>query len=732
MTRDRFDLALERISSSDWQLFEKLASEFLTVEFSELRTVASVTGDRGRDAFLFTPEGDSSILLQYSISEDWPGKINATMRRVKKEFPDLSILVYVTNRVVGAKADDLRTRLRTKYGVHLDVRDRSWFLDRLHSNVQRERAASDLAKRIVDPYLAGKGVIAGKSSALSEDEVKAAFVYLNLQWQDDNRSKGLTRVCFEALVRAALRDTDSENRLKRDEVRAQVRSILSTHPDDLVDRFTDSALHRLTKRSVRHWVASDEFCLSHEERQRLKERLASLEKSDVSFRKRIEELVLSLGSKIPNIASVDLLNDVAERINRIMSSLLLSRGESFANSVIDGQLSRLDLGDLPALVVKDLARYPDVESDLKGRLPDLIVRVIPELLSNPGDKSHRYLRSLADTYTLLAFLRETPDVQSAITKMFSHGDFWLDTSVVLPVFADDLLPPAGRQFTKLLVAARNSGLKLRITPGVLEEIDRHINRCMAYARSFSDWTGKVPFLFEKYSLSGRPVNGFSSWLENFRGQVRPEDDIADYLQRFFGIEVISLEEQADAAPSDLRHAVQEIWHEAHEARRNSFWAELDALSAQRLVKHDVENYLGVVVRRNAERGSPFGFSSWWLTLDRIAFDVANRLKGRIDGRVPSSPVLSPDFLVNYLAFGPIRSRIPKSTESAFPLALDVRAGEYAPEELITLAEQYREEMKSLPEHVITRKIRDRLDEAKARTGPLAEGGRMAIEEGWEH
>src|SRR5215208_6038875 len=41
----------------------------------------------------------------------------------------------------------------------------------------------------------------------------------------------------------------------------------------------------------------------------------------------------------------------------------------------------------------------------------------------------------------------------------------------------------------------------------------------------------------------------------------------------------------------------------------------DVTTVQHLAAHDVENYLGIIERRRAERDSPFGYNSWWLTLD---------------------------------------------------------------------------------------------------------------------
>jgi hypothetical protein len=80
--RKRFELALERLPASSWELFENLASAFAVVDYPNLRTLASAAGDQGRDAILYSPEQDDSLVLQYSVTDSWSDKIRATARRV--------------------------------------------------------------------------------------------------------------------------------------------------------------------------------------------------------------------------------------------------------------------------------------------------------------------------------------------------------------------------------------------------------------------------------------------------------------------------------------------------------------------------------------------------------------------------------------------------------------------------------------------------------------------------
>src|SRR5262249_8680945 len=154
------------------------------------------------------------------------------------------------------------------------------------------------------------------------------------------------------------------------------------------------------------------------------------------------------------------------------------------------------------------------------------------------------------------------------------------------------------------------------------------------------------------------------------------------------------------------------WHAAHERRRNRGDYVGDGATTMRLVDHDVENYLGVVRRRRHDRESPFGYTSWWLTLDRVAYGIPRELRKTMKN-VPSSPVISPDVMPNYLAIGPVRNRIAKRTEGSLPLSIAaLEPLDLMPKPLLDAAESQREAMKDMPEHVIRREVRDSLDRGR--------------------
>ena len=100
----RFELALDRLKSSDWERFERLCSVFLSADFAGARTMASSSGDRGRDAELHTVTGEPNTLFQFAVRQDWQTKINETLDRLGTEFPEVTSIVFLSSQQIGAKS----------------------------------------------------------------------------------------------------------------------------------------------------------------------------------------------------------------------------------------------------------------------------------------------------------------------------------------------------------------------------------------------------------------------------------------------------------------------------------------------------------------------------------------------------------------------------------------------------------------------------------------------------
>jgi len=428
---------------------------------------------------------------------------------------------------------------------------------------------------------------------------------------------------------------------------------------------------------------------------------------------------MSNGRLVANGLALDLSvvdsDQITTRMRRVLEAFLLERGEAFVASLTSGQAMMFVEEELEGLVERDLASHPDATS-LRGSVVPLVAQTLHRVLLSPSEQVRTYLRAVADGYTLFAFLRETPNVQSAVSKLFANGEIWLDTSALLPVMAEDLLEEAERGYSQLLHAVVTSGGKLYVTSGVLEEISSHIDNSIAASRSPKTWNSRTPFLLASYTWAGHAATGFSSWVETFRGQSRPIDDLEEYLAEVHGIRLVDLIADYQRADENVRWQTDAHWQEVHERRRSRTSEQrADPDVIRQLAAHDAENFLGVIQRRSGEQiGNPFGYSTWWLTLDRRAAEAASAIAERCQLERLDSPVLSFDFLAYYLAVGPARRQLAKSSEQQLPLITDTSLIDALPADLLSAADRIRASMEGQDERLIRRRIRDHLDEEKLR------------------
>jgi hypothetical protein len=708
VSRAGLELCLRLLPGSEWERFEHFCSQFLVSDYPELRTTANPAGDGGRDAFLYLVGAQSNVAFQYSLQLDWREKVRRTAKRLKVTFPNVSVLVFMSNQLIGAAGDDLRREL-SQSGIYLDIRDRSWFLERFDTNATRSRAAQELIDASITPALDAESITA-TSSALTRSESKTLLLFLELQRSDEVAEKGLTRSCFEALVRAALRDTSSHNRISKEEIYNRVSSFLPEHDPIVLRPHVDAVLNRLAKSVIKHRRSSEDYHIAYEESVRLAERAAFVESLRLDFEADVRDVV----SCDPRIESSE-RDSVTVYIAKLVETYLHLRGEQFAAAVTTGA----SLLDSEAMLDSVITRLdpPILANGANGSV--VCADAFRNLLRTPSERTLAYLKLLSDCYTLFSFLAETPNVQKVVKRIFDRGDIWLDTSILLPAFAefaqtsDDSV---SRPFGNLLRTIRDSGTRLHVTTGVIEEVERHINLCRTYSRA-DRWVGEVPYVVGRYLISGGTRAMFVGFSESFcEDNTRAGDDIAIFIKEEFGIAVT--EAQSDPRiPESVKLEISSFWQEIHSSRR------LDNMTSMLLARHDAENYINVLSRRLGEdHTSWLGYKSWWLTLDSYArrlFD--NNASDESRKVILHQPILSMDFLAQHLTFGSLRGRA--RAMEVNPLQIYGQAiKETLPREVIERADELRGQFEGVTERLKIRRIRNELDRQRATYGVVHRSG----------
>ena len=722
---ERFEFALEKCPSSSWHAFERLARVFMANDYQTFRNLAAYSGDGGRDGMLFLAEDDESVAVQVSVSTDWAAKIHRTQARLRDSIPNARELIYLTNQDIGARADSLRRSFREGRAVRVDIRDRSWFVDREHLAPSTTGASEAFCHQIVDPLLPQSEVFDRSHAILSNDESRAALLYLAMQSTDDSNDRQLTKLCFDSLVRTALRQTTNENRMGRPAIYAWVLSVLPTQDDAEVRMYVDRALERLNKTYVRRWVKEDNFCLSHDERTRIAESIARILHADEAFDDELRGNIKFVLHSMELDTSTVQMGDLVTRVRRVFEQFLFERGESFVTSIRDAQPMLFAQSELADLAKRDANLHPD-KSVLRANVPTIVAEVVERAVSGMSDASNVFVRMVGDAYTLFAFMCETPNVQSAVSKLFSQGEFWLDTSAVLPLLVESLLDESERRVTTLMRAVVSSGAKLNVTNGVVDELLHHIELSLTAWRAPLEWHGRAPFLYSSYLWSGSRNDAFSDWLRGFRGDRRPEVDLAEYLFEVHGIRVADIKQASQDVDDNVRWHASEYWRKIHENRRPG--QVTDPEIVRQLAERDLENFLGVLGLRSQgeELHNAFGYRQWWISPVRSSIEAAESIREATGLSRLDSPVLDFAFLSHYLAVGPARRQLAKSLESRLPMMVEVSLLDATPAVLLELAESIRSRTGGMDERVVRREIRDRLEGEKLAKSRVGRAGPDAL------
>lgn len=716
MNRNQFELALNQAKSSDWAHFEALCSKFLASEHPCMRTMASPSGDGGRDSELLSPDGKNHICAQYSVATKWEEKITKTHKRLSEQFGEVKILIYLSNQEIGAKGDKIKNNLLEK-GVFLDIRDKNWFIERFGSDEQRLGAAIEFFENIGRPYLEGLEVIDTKRSALTNQESKAALIYLGMQWEDTHTDKGLTKLSYEALVRAALRKTNAQTRMSRVEIHSAIHSYLPTQPIESIEKNANSALNRLDKNVIKHLIKDDEFHLAFEEQQRLAEKLAY---QDIQEKALDQEILLNVQGLSTEFD--DGTNAALSRITKqVIDLALLKSGENFAASVLAGSIQKLDMDLVQSLIINELVKLGGAETKGMERFPGIIESALKQTIQSKNESVRKHIKTLSDTYTLFAFLRETSDVQKATRKIFSHGKIWLDTTLILPLLADCLRDEDGeKRFSLIIKDLIACGVEIFVCQGVVNEVLNHLRLSLTCSNRGIQWQGRIPYLYSQYMQDGRDRLKFASWVTQFRGTERPEQDIRDFLNHEYKIKFEDLINDYQNADEELRFSVDRLWREVHNVRRSNTTVDCDSETIDILIRNDVISYVGIIERRKHEVSSELGYQHWWLTIDSTAWEIRNSLLAELKNP-PSSPLMSLDFLVQNMSFGPNKYHLTRSDEQLLPVLLDLDISQVVPTEVLRAAEEVRQQNEGQPEHVIRRKVRDACDRARRQVGNFTKG-----------
>lgn len=252
---ERLIFALDQIKSTDGALWEAFANSFLSSDFSQLRPVGGIH-DSGRDAFLYEAEGETGVYIQHSVQETFETKIRDTLETLQAKSFNPRSLIYCSPRDIIKKCEPIKRELRLK-GVALDVRDRGYFVSLRNDSAGRVAASEDLAKKLADPHLGGVAATASIPHALTDHEEKMAVAYFQISLPDRASEKSVSKLCYETLVKYALREASPENPAPIQSIIAAIsRLVPNENKDHLAEKVRGSITRLVTRGVVKHHTHS--------------------------------------------------------------------------------------------------------------------------------------------------------------------------------------------------------------------------------------------------------------------------------------------------------------------------------------------------------------------------------------------------------------------------------------------------------------------------------------------
>lgn len=530
-------------------------------------------------------------------------------------------------------------------------------------------------------------------------EERIAFLHLSIEMSERASDRNLTKLAVDALILSVLHGSTAENPVRREDLIERLLPLLKSTPRDTATAQVDSALERLSvKRGrIKYRSKEDSYHVSHAELEHTAAQAESFLAGQQSLEADIHAALYVIDSHVTK-NSADWSHQVS-LIRQIFEYLLLDFGEQFSIFLTTATIPEQALTEsLTSIASSHGISSPIPTTELLGAIEEVCV--------HGNETTQRHLRKLLDAYTTMAVLQSTSDVQKTMRKIFTGGRIWLDTSVVLPLLVETMYG-VDSPYTHLVEASRAADVALYVTPGVIEEVDAHLNLCVNAARSSS--IPRIPFILDQYIRNGGRRSEFYAWQEEFRGLGDPIFDIQEYLSEQFNIKVRDLADPLSRAPKDLYESAERYWDEVTEGRRGTT---SDPSEIARLARHDLENTVGILQLRGNASTNPVGDQDWLLTEDRHAKRFS-RVVGEELGRRITSPVINPQFLAQLIRFKRERSTQFGNNADRVPIYFGIARSEPLTPEVAAMIDELRSKSPSLGPRRTRRFIREQINLRKA-------------------
>ena len=686
------DIAIDR---ADGHAFEQFARAFMAaligVNYVPLGGIADGGADGLEEVFGTTT---ASHFSQFTRQEDHRAKIRHTIKRLREVGRTPLRLTYVTSRVVPL-LDQEEELLASELNVGITIRDRPYLVAQVNRNEQTIAAfGSYVATFVGDLLQVGATEL---FSSLSSEQLRSAVVFLSQELANRHGTVPLSEKIVDSLIIWSLRDTDPAQKklMTRDQMLAAIVEVLPASKR-VVTGILDHRISELSSRShpagrlINIYKSEKSYCLPFETRQTVQEENAA----DLCMK---TDVLAGFVAKAATAAQTLNYHEVDADIVGAIALTALEKGFQQQGLIIASWVAGTDAANPPNFseIVADTIRERGLHGEPALKAATTTMAVIRLAFTASSDAERRLFNRWSKTFALLFSLQNEPRVVEWIKGGSSSFNLYIGSDILIRALSEQYLAKEDRLASNALEILNVAGSKLVLAEPVADEIWTHIKAADHEFRNH--YANQEPYLTLEFAQSCSriliqtylyarmsPIEGVQrprGWISFLDGMVPYETlhtgqgkfSLIQYLCARFGM---SYENSADLQklvdPEELDILTERFTPlKQHKGE-----------SAATLARNDAMMVLSIYGKRAAlheeYKPNPFGYRTWWLTnessIRRVTSDMVS-FRG-------VSYMMTPDFIMQYVALNPNLDLVVQSYARIFPSTLGISIGASVPDDLL--------------------------------------------------
>lgn len=433
---------------------------------------------------------------------------------------------------------------------------------------------------------------------------------------------------------------------------------------------------------LRHYRATDSFCLPFEMRQALATEASITVESQRAFRESIgqrlrDELHTTSDRREDTICNELIFSTVHRYF--IEQGLLLA-------AFLEGQLERIQISDqvVEDIMVKALAEIQHGGS-VSPEMFGACVAVLRGIFYRFSAGEREYMAYLSRTSCLLVTLQSAPKLLEYLNQMGGNFRLLVGSDLLVKALSERYLDREHQQVANLLVVCKQLGSELVLTEPVLNEVFAHLHASDLEFRNH--YAEQEPYLkatdiaecdrimIRAYLRARRTSGGPFSW-RGFVEQLTDPDGLRNksepakralrgLLVQRFGMTYTSMDDLESSVSTPRVNELAARLDEARPGKREEL-SYNDALMvytvyAQRQKMHEAGIYDG------------FGYRTWWLTKETRVLGLTGAIV-QAEGGVPY--IMRPEFMLNFVELAPKAADVRRSLASFLPTTAGLQLGHH--------------------------------------------------------